>query len=272
MAQSIEENKAIVRRWVNEVFNEHRLDSVEHLKVGGYIDWNPYPNQQSALAGFKSVLKSFFEAFPDFHYEVAEELGESDTIVCIGTWKGTHTGHLMNLAPTGKTVSGRRIDVVRISGDKMTERWGTGNELRMLELLGFGGSSPQAGAADSKAVARRFIEEVLNQRSLVAVEQLVGDEAVQDPKETMAMFIVFAACPDARLSVDKLTTQGDKVTALLTFTGTQQNEFMGIAPSGRRFAVEVTLALTVRDGRIAQSRCKFDLDDVARQLKALAPV
>jgi predicted ester cyclase len=267
MAQTIEENKAIVRRWVHEVFNLHQLDSVGQLKVSEYIDWNPYPGQQTALAGFKSILESFFEAFPDFHYDVDEELGEGDIIVCIGTWSGTHTGHLMGMPPSGKRMSAKRIDIVRIS-DKMTERWGTGNELKMMELFGYGGPpQPSADSQDNKLQVRRFIEEVFNQRNLIAIERLVDDDAVQHPQATLAMFITFAAFPDGQLRIDNMVAEGDKVTAFLTFSGTHQGEFMGCPPSGRHVTTKAVLTLRLAGGRIIESRYELDLRDLARQIE-----
>lgn len=268
MAETIAENKAIVRRWVHEVFNLHQLDSVGQLKVSEYIDWNPYPGQQTALAGFKSVLESFFGAFPDFHYDVDEELGEGDIIVCIGTWSGTHTGHLMGIPPTGKRMSGKRIDIVRICEDKMTERWGTGNELKMMELFGSGGlSQPSIDRQNNKLLVRRFIEEVLNQRNLIAIERFVDDEAVQHPQSTLAMFITYAAFPDGQLSIDNLVAEGDKVTAFLTFSGTHQGEFMGSSPSGRHVTTKAVLTLRLSGGRIVESRYELDLREFARQIE-----
>jgi steroid delta-isomerase-like uncharacterized protein len=268
MAETIAENKAIVRRWVHEVFNLHQLDSVGQLKVSEYIDWNPYPGQQTALSGFKSVLESFFDAFPDFHYDVEEELGEGDIVVCIGRWSGTHTGHLMGMPPTGKRMSAKRIDIVRICDDKMTERWGTGNELKMMELFGHGGvTESSVDAEDNKLVVRRFIEEVFNERNLVAIERFVSDEAVQHPQATLAMFITFAAFPDGRLRIDDLVAEGDKVTAFVTLSGTHEGEFMGSSPSGRHVTTNAVLRLRLIGGQIVESSYELDLRDLARQIE-----
>jgi predicted ester cyclase len=272
LAQTIEENKAIVRRWVDEVFNQHCLNSVEHLKVGGYIDWNPYPNQQSALSGFKSVLAAFFDAFPDFRYEVAEELGESDSIVCIGTWRGTHSGSLMGLPPTGKQLSGRRIDVVRISGDKMTERWGTGNELKMMELFGLGDVARSSDAPrDARTLVRRFVDEVLNRRNLVAVDELVSEEATQNPQGTFAMFMACMACPDGQFRVRDLINEGDKTVAVLTFSGTHQRAINGVPPSGRQVNADAILSVRVAEGKIVDSHCDLSVEALLRQLKSSSP-
>ncbi len=269
MAQTIEENKAIVRRWVEEVFNQHRLDSVEHLKIDGYIDWNPYPNQQSALAGFKSVLAAFFDAFPDFRYEVGEELGERDSIVCIGTWRGTHTGPLMGLPPTGKRVSGRRIDVVRISGDKMTERWGTGNELKMIELFGLGSAQQVKDAPrDCKTLIQRFVDEVLNRRNLIAVDDLISDDAMQNARGTFAMFAAYMACPDGKFWVRDILAEGDKAIAMLSFSGTHENEILDIPPSRRTVSADAVLTIRVSDGKIAESRCEFSVDAMLPELNS----
>jgi predicted ester cyclase len=268
MANTPEENKAIVRRWVKEVFNEHKLDQVEELKVHNYIDWNPYPGQDMALGGFKAVLVSFFQAFPDFRYDVEEELSEGDMLVCIGTWSGTHTGSFMGLPPTGERMSARRIDIVRFSGDKMTERWGTGNELKTMKMMGFYPPLPPLASDDPKSIVRRFIDEVFVKKNLAAIEDLADDNAVEHARNTVMLFLLSSAFRNSRVSIEHLVADGDKVTALLTFSGTHEGEFMGQPPTGAEVKAQKTITFRVAEGKIVESWYDFDLGVLAQQVDA----
>lgn len=268
MSASTEKNKSVVRRWVKEVFNEHKLDQVEHLKVPNYIDWNPYPGQDVALGGFKSVLISFLSAFPDFRYDVEEELAEGDIVVCIGTWSGTQTGAFMGIPPTGKRMKAKRIDIVRFSGDKMTERWGTGNELKMMKLMGFSPPMEPIEEGDVKAIARRFVEEVLIKKNLGALEDLVDDNAGLYAKGTLNLFLTVSAFPDSKITIDQVVADGDRVSMLLTFTGTHKGEFLGQPPTGKQVSAKQVLKLRIANGKIVESSHEFDLGEALQQVSA----
>jgi predicted ester cyclase len=134
--EQLEEKKLVVRRWVDQVFNKKNLSEVDELKIANYVDWTPFPGQGPALNGFKPVLQMFLDAFPDFHYKIEDELAEGDLVVFRGTWRGTHLNNFVDIPPTGKEVTGQRIDTFRVIGDKMVEHWGCGNELDVMQLIG----------------------------------------------------------------------------------------------------------------------------------------
>lgn len=267
MTVSVEANKQIVRRWVKEVFNEHRLDSVEKLKVPDYVDWNPYPGQDGALQGFKNVLADFFTAFPDFRYDVDEELGEGDIIVCLGTWSGTHTRELNGMKPTGKRISAKRIDIVRFSGDKMAERWGTGNELKMLQLMGVLKPGQNAGRADGpRTIVSRFAAEALGAKNLATVDELVDREARQNAAGTAAVALLAAALTELRVELGELAVDGDRAKGTLTISGVHSGELMGVAPTGAPLSLEAPVSVRLDAGTIVESRIDLDLDALAAAL------
>jgi predicted ester cyclase len=252
-----EHHKQVVRRWVKEVFNEHNLDSVEKLKVPEYIDWDPYPGQNEYLRGFKSVLVRFFEAFPDFRYDVEEELVEGDMLVCLGRWSGTNTGTFMGREPTGGHLTGRRIDVVRFSGDKMTERWGTGPELQMLQLMGVVPPTTPLQDKSAKAVCRRFLDEVLIRRDAAAIDLLMNGGGALGTRDALGLLVLASAFSDVTLTADELIGEDDVATALITFTGTHTGELLGRPPTDRRVSAGQVLTLRVDDGRVVE--CSYDL-------------
>jgi predicted ester cyclase len=252
-----EHHKQVVRRWVKEVFNEHNLDSVEKLKVPEYIDWDPYPGQTEFLSGFKSVLVLFFDAFPNFRYDVQEELVEGDMLVCLGRWSGTNTGVFMGRPATGGHMTGRRIDVVRFSGDKMTERWGTGPELQMLQLMGV--LEPAAPIEDksAKAVCRRFLDEVLVAKDAASIDLLFDGGGVLGTRDALGLLILASAFSNVSVTADELIGEESEVTALITFAGTHTGELLGRPATGRRVSARQVLTLRVEGGHVAE--CSYDL-------------
>lgn len=263
-----EAHKQIVRRWVKEVFNEHKLDSVERLKVPEYIDWDPYPGQRDFLSGFKAVLTRFFEAFPNFRYDVEDELAEGDMLVCLGRWSGTNTGTFMGLEPTNKHLSGRRIDVVRFSGDKMTERWGTGPELQMLQLMGVVEPAPPLEDKSPKAICKRFIAEVLSKHDAASLELLVSPDGQLPTRDALGLLWLGSAFSDIGITADELIAEDDQVMAILTFTGTHTGQLVDHPPTGKRVSVRQTLNLRVRDGRVVDARYDLGIADLVEQVAA----
>lgn len=261
-----ETHKQIVRRWVKEVFNEHNLDAVEQLKVPEYIDWDPYPGQREFLSGFKSVLTAFFQAFPNFHYDVEHELTEGDMLVCLGRWSGTNTGTFMGLPPTNKHLSGRRIDVVRFSGDKMSERWGTGPELQMLQLMGVLQPATPLESDEPKAVCLRFVDEVLGRYDAASLELLVSPEGRLRTRDALGLLALASAFSDVDVTPDELVSEGDQVMAIVTFTGTHTGPLLGNAPTGRRVSARQALNFTVEEGRVVEATYDLGIADLVAQL------
>jgi C-1 hydroxylase len=116
---SLEENKAIVRRFV-EAYNKQNLDLSDDLLAPDYVDPD-YPQLQG-LEGLKQMMNMFFKAFPDFHETVEDIIAEGDKVWVLLTYTGTHTGEWLGLAPTGKKIRCRAIDIYRIVNGKIA--WG----------------------------------------------------------------------------------------------------------------------------------------------------
>ncbi len=82
---------------------------------------------------FVPVLRA---AFPDSHHTVEELIAEGDKVVTRFTWRGTHRGEFMGVAPTGRSVTMSGIDVVRVAGGKISEFWYAEQTLELMQRLG----------------------------------------------------------------------------------------------------------------------------------------
>lgn len=132
---STEENKALIRRFVEETFNKGNADAVEQFVAPDYIELDPSPGQQQGLEGLKQVIAMTCSAFPDLHWTLEEQIAEGDKVVSRFTWRGTHRGDFFGVPATGKqiTVSGMVID--RIVEGKLVESRMLMNTFSMLTQL-----------------------------------------------------------------------------------------------------------------------------------------
>ncbi|MBV9171031.1 MAG: ester cyclase [Chloroflexi bacterium] len=132
---STEDNKAVFRRWC-EVISQNRLDRVEEIIASDEVDHALPPGVPPGLDGLKQIFTLLHTAFPDLQIEIEDLIAEGDKVVGRVTARGTHEGEFMGIAPTGKRVSFTAIDIVRIAGGQIAERWSQADNLALLQQLG----------------------------------------------------------------------------------------------------------------------------------------
>lgn len=232
-----EENKKILHRWCAEVFNGKKVEIVDELKVPNYADWSRFPGQAPTLESYKVTLNMFFAAFPDFQFAALDTIAAGELGLIRGVWRGTHSGSFFGLPPTGKEVSGERIDFFRFGEGKMTEHWGTGLEFPVLELMGFKPEAKAAAPGDPLGPARRFLEDVLQKRNVQAADDLLAGSSSDLMKRSLNVLALHTAFPTGEMTVEHTLREGDKVAIHSTLTGEHLGTFLGIPPTGKRVAV-----------------------------------
>lgn len=133
---SAEENKAVVRAMVEEVFNKKNVDALGDYIAEDMVDHNPPPTDKPGLEGYKDMFRMYLSAFPDLNLQVDDVLAEGDKVVMRVTTTGTHQGDFAGIAATGKKVSFGEIHVVRVADGKMVEHWGVEDQMGMMQQLG----------------------------------------------------------------------------------------------------------------------------------------
>jgi steroid delta-isomerase-like uncharacterized protein len=106
------------------------------------LDHDPAPGQGAGREGFKTFFTALTTAFPDAHIEPAHLVADDDHIAIAYTLTGTHEGEFHGLAPTGKTIEVRGMQIARFENAEIVERWGSSDELGILTQLGV---DPTAG-------------------------------------------------------------------------------------------------------------------------------
>ncbi len=138
---SIEENKAIARRWSEEVWGKGSLAAVDELFATDFVFNYPVPGVKPDREGYKQTVTEMFAPFADTECPVEDMVAEGDKVAIRWTWRGTHQGEFMGVAPTGKRVTITGISILRIAGGKIVEEWGEMDNLGMMQQLGLFPSS-----------------------------------------------------------------------------------------------------------------------------------
>jgi predicted ester cyclase len=135
-----ERNKTCVRKLIEEVINAGRLDLCDRYLAADRVDYQDYglpPGSADGHEGFKKVLGTFCEAFPDLHLEIEFMIAEGDRLMGYISTTGTHTGPFMGIAPTGKSFKANGTDIFRFNDDgKVVTHWGVFDTLGMMRQLG----------------------------------------------------------------------------------------------------------------------------------------
>ena len=144
---SAEQNKALILRLYAEVFGRWDLGVVDEIIAPEFVGHEMLlvrPGTPLGPVGFMQFYGWLRSAFPDLRYVVDDVIAEGDKVVIRWTWRCTHKGEFMGIAPTGKQATVTGMAIYRVAGSKCVERW---VELSLLGLLQQLGAVPNPGAA-----------------------------------------------------------------------------------------------------------------------------
>jgi len=128
--------KAVVLRNTREVQGGGKFDLFEELFADDFVDHTPQPNTTPDKAGVRKLYGYIRAAFPDFHAEIHWQLADGECVTTYKTYHGTHEGPFLGVAPTHRTIHFESVDVMRVSNGKITDHWGVGNLLSLMEQIG----------------------------------------------------------------------------------------------------------------------------------------
>jgi steroid delta-isomerase-like uncharacterized protein len=130
------ENSALVRRFVEEIFNKGNLEVAEEILTPDYQHHDPTTHEfGSGIEGFKQLITLYRQAF-DLQIVLDDQVAAGDKVVDRWTGHGTHRGEFLGLAPTGKKISATGISIHRIAGNRIAETWNNYDALGIMQQLG----------------------------------------------------------------------------------------------------------------------------------------
>jgi steroid delta-isomerase-like uncharacterized protein len=135
---SREQNLATQER-LGEAVNSGNLEALTEVFAPNVVDHDPAPDQGPGPEGFQTFFKTLASAFPDAKIDLESMVANEDNIAIAYTLTGTHQGEFMGVAPTGKPITARGVQIARFEDGLIVERWGSTDELGILKQLGVSG-------------------------------------------------------------------------------------------------------------------------------------
>lgn len=130
-------NKAIERRFVEEFWNENKLDSVEDFYADDCRRHDPNtPDVSTGPQGVREVAAMLRASFPDVRLKIEEMIAEGDLVAVRWTSNATHLGEYQGIAPTGKQFSVSGISITRYVDGKITDEWVNWDAVGLLKAIG----------------------------------------------------------------------------------------------------------------------------------------
>lgn len=164
-------NKALVRRWIEEGFNQRSVMVVDELfgerfAVNGHV---------IGRDGLKQSMSRHLAGFPDLHVTIDEILAEGHQVGIWYTVEGTHRGEFEGIPPTHKPVKWFGFDLLSLEGDRISEGRFVSDSLGLLRQLGATVSSPPAPAISESATAPN--DEAALEREKAAIVEVIERQA-----------------------------------------------------------------------------------------------
>ncbi len=141
---SLEENKALVRRSIEDVLISGNVDACDEIYAPDYVSIALWPNARkpeslrhlSDLHLVKAGATMFRAAFPDLSVTIEALIAEADTVISCTTTRGTHTGEpYLGIAPTGLPVEFTGFSIDRIANGRIIESKGLWDRLGAFQQL-----------------------------------------------------------------------------------------------------------------------------------------
>lgn len=128
-------NKAVVLRYVEEVWNGHDLEAIDNVVSTDYVN-HAAGTDEYRHGGARQIWEWILTVFPDHHFQVEDAASDGQTVAIRGTMTGTHEGELMGVAPTGRRVGAQQSHWFRVEDGKLVEHWAVRDDLVMMQQLG----------------------------------------------------------------------------------------------------------------------------------------
>ena len=134
-----EENKALVRRWFEEVWNQGRAGAIDEMFDENGIAHGLSDDPSKPIIGprdFRPFHTLFRESFPNMMIVIEDMVAEGDRVAARCSVRGKHEGDYLGRAATQSPVEFTGITIVRIDNGKIVEAWNNFDFMTMHKQIG----------------------------------------------------------------------------------------------------------------------------------------
>jgi steroid delta-isomerase-like uncharacterized protein len=133
---SAEENEALLRSYMNAVWNAGNPDAAEQYLAPDFRRHTSATATPLDVMGQLQRLHGFRDAFPDAAITIEDVIAAPDRVAFRSTLRGTHLGTFLGIAPTGREVLVGLVDIIRIENGRFVEQWGGPDLFDLMRQLG----------------------------------------------------------------------------------------------------------------------------------------
>ncbi|HEY0006621.1 MAG TPA: ester cyclase [Pyrinomonadaceae bacterium] len=133
-----DENKALIRRWFEEVWNKGRADAIDEMFAEDGIAYglaDETGNPLKGPSGFKPFFQKFRGAFPEIVVTVEDAITEGDKVAARCTVRGTHLGDTLGFKATEQPIELTGICLARLRDGQIVEAWNSFDFMSMFQQL-----------------------------------------------------------------------------------------------------------------------------------------
>ena len=133
---STEQNKSIVRRWVEEGWNKRNTSLIDQLFTPNFYQHETGPETVNSSETLKPFVAGYLSAFPDLQFTIEDLVAEGDKVVWRFKATGNNTGPFMGGPVTGKSIAVTGTITFRLENSRMAEAWLNLDVLGLLQQVG----------------------------------------------------------------------------------------------------------------------------------------
>ena len=151
-----EANKALVRRWFKEVWNEGREATIDELFAESGVGYGLGDGEAEVHgpAQLKHFVRNLRGSLPDLQISIQDIMAEEDKVMVRVLLEGTHSGSGLGVPPSGRRIRVAGIVLIRISKGQFVEGWNSWDQLGLLRQIG---ALPAPAGEDQFLTARSEI-------------------------------------------------------------------------------------------------------------------
>lgn len=281
---AVERNIETVRR-LDDAFNRRDYVILGGLIAEGFDAHNPGSNDVT-VEGLRANNEDWYAAFPDKRTDIVDVFGEGDRVVARIRDLGTNTGGVpwFGIPANGRAMDIEWIEISRHDRDgRIVEMWAQAEVLKLLRQLGAVPAPREVTPDELRAISRRFVEEVFNERSLKHAQEMLAQDVVEHSPPLsdtptgksgaiQALKLFRGASEDVRVEILDHIADGRRVAIRARYTGTDTGGlFPGMPATGRRFEIEgIDVAVADDEGKVIEHHAIADVKLAMQQL-GLAP-